>query len=98
MGNSKVPDKQLIRRAAGLTIRERRERLGIAQERLGLECGVDRSYLGQIERGERTPTFRTIHRLLPCLKMTFSEFAVEYERTLKRESRKKGGAQTPPNS
>lgn len=39
-------------KAIGLSIREIRMEKGLAQERLALDAGIDRSYLGGIERGE----------------------------------------------
>jgi hypothetical protein len=42
-------------RALGQLIRVRREALGISQEDLAHEAGMDRSHLGAIERGEGNP-------------------------------------------
>lgn len=38
--------------ALGKAIRQRRRELGISQEGLALETGLDRSYVGGVERGE----------------------------------------------
>jgi transcriptional regulator with XRE-family HTH domain len=38
--------------ALGKAIRRRRRELGVSQEGLALEIGLDRSYLGGVERGE----------------------------------------------
>jgi transcriptional regulator with XRE-family HTH domain len=38
--------------AIGHLIRNKRTELKITQEALALQCGIDRSYLGRIERGE----------------------------------------------
>ena len=38
--------------ALGKRIREKRKGHGVSQDTLGLSCGLDRSYLGRIERGE----------------------------------------------
>lgn len=65
MANMKQPTEHAIRRAVGSTIRALRKQRGIAQEDLAYECDVDRSYLGEIERGLHSPTFATIHKLLP---------------------------------
>lgn len=43
-------NKQLV--ALGLTIRYLRQQAGLSQEAFADEVGVDRSYLGGIERGE----------------------------------------------
>ena len=36
----------------GQLIRKQRTQQGITQESLALQCGIDRSYMGRIERGE----------------------------------------------
>ncbi|ERP98977.1 XRE family transcriptional regulator [Acinetobacter sp. COS3] len=36
----------------GQLIRNRRTQRSITQEALALQCGIDRSYMGRIERGE----------------------------------------------
>jgi len=37
----------------GTRIRRARRKIGLSQEALAFHCGVDRSYMGGIERGER---------------------------------------------
>jgi transcriptional regulator with XRE-family HTH domain len=43
--------------AFGQRIRERRKNLGFSQEKFALHTGIDRSYMGAIERGQRNLTF-----------------------------------------
>jgi len=40
--------------ALGASIRSRRKALGLSQEQLSDKAGLDRSYLGQVERGENS--------------------------------------------
>jgi transcriptional regulator with XRE-family HTH domain len=47
----------------GKRIRARRTDLGISQEGLAHAAGLDRSYVGRIERGEQNLTFVTLVRL-----------------------------------
>jgi len=56
-----------VARAFGEAVREAREKLGISQEDLGFESGLDRTYISGIERGVRNPTLKTIHRLCRAL-------------------------------
>ena len=53
--------------AFGLAIRERRTALGIAQEELALLAGIDRSFVGKVERGENQPSLVLILRLAKAL-------------------------------
>jgi transcriptional regulator with XRE-family HTH domain len=39
--------------AFGQAVRHRRKALGFSQESFADECGIDRSYMGGVERGER---------------------------------------------
>ena len=41
----------------GARIRQMRQVRGLSQEQLALEAGLDRSYVGGVERGERNITF-----------------------------------------
>jgi transcriptional regulator with XRE-family HTH domain len=51
----------------GEAIRSLRDELGVSQERLGLESGVHRNYIGGIERAERQPSVTTLARLAQAL-------------------------------
>ena len=46
----------------GLRIAELRRQLNISQEELAERCGVHRTYIGSIERGEKSPTLNTIEK------------------------------------
>ena len=50
------------RRAFGDRLRTLRSERGISQERLALNTGIARSYLGGIERGEKNPALDHIVR------------------------------------
>ncbi len=41
----------------GRRVRERRKQLGFSQEKFAQHTGIDRSYMGCIERGERNVSF-----------------------------------------
>lgn len=51
----------------GLRLAEVRRARGLSQERLALESGIARSYLGGVERGQRNIALLNIHRLAEAL-------------------------------
>jgi transcriptional regulator with XRE-family HTH domain len=53
--------------AFGENLRAIRKSKGLSQERLAHEAGIDRSYLGKIERGEVNVTIEKIYLLADCL-------------------------------
>jgi len=57
----------------GRRVRARRMELGVSQEDLAAESGLDRTYISGIERGTRNVALRNIERLAQALKMSLSE-------------------------
>ena len=55
------------RELVGLNLRRLRVERDISQERLAFDSGVDRSYLGGMERGEENPTADILDRLAATL-------------------------------
>jgi len=82
----KPPTRDQIRRAFAQTVRSLRLKAGISQERLALNLSIDRAYTAALERGLQSPRLYAILRLLPGLRVTFVEFAGEFERTLHAQS------------
>ena len=58
-----------IRTKFGGNVRKRREYLGMTQESLAEAAGLDRSYIGGIERGERNPALSAILSLAGALRV-----------------------------
>lgn len=81
--------RTVMRRAIATTVRALRSSAGITQEILAYDAGVDRGYVGALERARHSPTLETIYKLLPVLKVTFEEFAREFDRQLKRQEKGK---------
>lgn len=52
----------------GQRIRAKRKELGMSQEGLAHEAGLDRSYVGRIERGEHNLTFVSLVRLCRAMR------------------------------
>jgi transcriptional regulator with XRE-family HTH domain len=64
----------------GRAIRELRARQAISQEQLGFRSGLHRNYIGAIERGEVSATFRTLLAVARGLDVTLSMVLLVYER------------------
>ncbi len=51
----------------GENLRRLRKLKGVSQEQLAFEAELDRSFVGQVERGERNLSLLNIHRLAEAL-------------------------------
>ena len=56
----------------GQRVRELRVKRGWSQDQFAHECGLDRTYMGGIERGERNLALRNIERIANALGVTIS--------------------------
>jgi transcriptional regulator with XRE-family HTH domain len=65
-------DLQNFQRRLGLRIRELRKRRGWSQEEFAHACGLDRSYMGSVERGERNVTLSSLRAIAKGLDVTLS--------------------------
>lgn len=54
----------------GKTIREKRESQGLTQAELAEKAGLDRNYIGMVERGERNPSYISLHKIATGLGLT----------------------------
>lgn len=59
--------KTTIETAFGAVLADLRNAREISQEALGHEAGSGRTYISQLERGERGPTLKTVFRLADAL-------------------------------
>jgi transcriptional regulator with XRE-family HTH domain len=57
----------------GARVRALRKELGLSQEAFADACGLDRTYIGGIERGERNVALRNIERIAKGLRVSISE-------------------------
>ena len=64
--------KTTVNIAFGKRVAELRKNAGFSQEQFAFECNVDRTYIGTIERGEKSPTLNTIAKIADALNITKS--------------------------
>lgn len=69
----------IFKQALGKVIITLRERLAQSQERLALAAGVDRTRMGQIERGEANSTLDTLEKIATALNQTLASLIVQAE-------------------
>lgn len=67
-----MKDKRLLI-MFGERVRALRHLAGLSQEALADGCGLDRTYVGGIERGERNPSLCNISRLALALGLSLGE-------------------------
>ena len=65
------------RKLVGFNLRRLRVERDISQERLAFDSGVDRSYLGGMERGEENPTVDILDRLAATLSVSLASLFVD---------------------
>lgn len=75
-------------------VRKLRVKRGLSQEALAVDAGVDRSYVGRIERGVENPTAETLERLAAALDVPVADLLAVPKATEKppatlRKGRKK---------
>lgn len=63
--------------AVGAAIRRLRVAQGISQEDLALRSGVDRTYVGNVERGQSNVALLTLSRLAAGLNTTLLKLMLE---------------------
>lgn len=56
----------------GRRLRLLRKAAGFSQEGFALECELDRSYVGAVERGERNLSLRNLYQMAKKLNVTLS--------------------------
>jgi transcriptional regulator with XRE-family HTH domain len=63
----------------GVVLRKFRRAAKLSQEGLAAAAGLHRTYVGMLERGERTPTIVVVKQLADALSLTMTELIRETE-------------------
>jgi len=69
----------LLLRALGQRIRELRSEQGYSQEAFADKCGVHRTFMGTIERGESNLSFQNIGKVATTLGVSLSRLFLDLE-------------------
>lgn len=67
-------EKTAIRNKVGMRVKALRREQSITQEKFALMTGLNRSYLADIEKGNRNFGFDTLERIVTGFGITFAEF------------------------
>jgi transcriptional regulator with XRE-family HTH domain len=78
--------KSAINSAFARTLYALRIEKGFSQEELSFRCEIDRSYLGQLERGEKEPCLTKLVSLAAGLETPLSEFFRRFDTEQHAES------------
>ena len=70
MAGLKAVNLKNVLRALGDAIRNRRQATGLSQDELGHLCGLHRTYIGSVERGERNVTIASIFNIAHALQLS----------------------------
>ncbi len=62
-----------LQRKFGIVLKELRLEKGLSQESLANESDIDRTYISDIEKGERNISLKIIERLAETLQISLSE-------------------------
>jgi transcriptional regulator with XRE-family HTH domain len=69
-------DKQFLQRL-GDRVRERRLAMNLTQEALGQKCGLHRTFVGSVERGERNAAILSLRKIAKALRVTPDELLAD---------------------
>ena len=69
-----IEDRPAVLLAFGKAVRQARKSQGLSQEDFADRCGIDRSYMGCVERGERNLALVNVDKIVRALGMAPSEF------------------------
>lgn len=63
----------------GHRITSLRRQIGLSQERFAEKCNIHRTYIGAVERGEKSPTLKTVEKIAKGLDVKISDLFIDLE-------------------
>ncbi len=78
-----MPQDKRIKLEFGKALRNYRNARGISQEALADLAGIHRTYVGDVERGERNISLLNMMRLTAALRTPLSQVVLDMERSLR---------------
>lgn len=78
-----LKDQELLR-SFGQVIRQLRDDQDLSQEQLAFHAGLDRTYIGGIERGERNVALLNIARIADALNVNLSHVFIQRENKIRK--------------
>ena len=63
-------DERRFLERVGDRVRERRQAAGLTQAALGAKCGLHRTFVGSVERGERNLALLSLRKIANALRTT----------------------------
>lgn len=78
--------KNAVLRKFGSAVRRHRRMASLTQEEFALQCEIDRSYLGGVERGERNLTLVNVIKICDALKVNPSEMLADLDKWPKKKA------------
>ncbi len=79
-----MPSAKSVQVAFGKTVRKHRKAARISQERLAELVGIHRTYIGDVERGERNLGLVNIYRIATALNVTVGKLTADMDAHLRR--------------
>ncbi len=73
-------NRNVLVRRFGILVRKLRLQKKLSQEEFAFLCGVHRTYIGSIERGEKTVTIVTAAKIAKALNIPLSQLFLELEK------------------
>lgn len=76
----------MIDKAFAKALKQLRKQKGLTQEALAFEVGIHRTYVSQLERGQKSPSLKTLHKVSQVFAIRLSELMLVVEAQMDMEA------------